>query len=165
MADYTVTQTAVTGQPLPAANFNLGIRDNFAALGSAWTAYTPVWGSTGAAPAIGNGSIVGRYRKFGKTLDLHVLLTMGTTTTYGAAAWKLSLPAGMTAANKQLLRMHCELASHYHGLAYIINGGADVFPIVDNAGAGGVMAFPTGAIPGAWATGHTLNIMGQLELT
>lgn len=164
MADYTVTQTAVAGQALPAANWNLGVRDNFAALGSAWTAYTPVWGSTGAAPAIGNGSITGKYRKFGKTLDLRILLTMGTTTTYGAAAWKLSLPAGLTAAAKQFLRVHYELASMYQGLAYIINGGGDVFPIVDNGTAGGALPFPTGAIPAAWASGNTLNIMGQIEV-
>src|SRR5882672_3849200 len=37
-------------------------------LGAAWTAYTPVWGSSGTAPAIGNGSLTGFFIQVGKTV-------------------------------------------------------------------------------------------------
>jgi len=59
-------------------------------------AYTPVWSATtGAAPAKGNGVLVGRYVKTGRWVEVWIYQKMGSTTTYGDAdnnQWRWSLP-------------------------------------------------------------------------
>jgi hypothetical protein len=56
-----------------------------------WTTYTPSWTSA-TPPAIGNGTRVGWYKQFGKTVHFKALFTFGTTTTYGTGAWVFGLP-------------------------------------------------------------------------
>ena len=57
-----------------------------------WTAFTPVWTSTGTAPSIGNGSILGRYYQQGKLIFATYLIQFGTTTTFGTGTWGFSWP-------------------------------------------------------------------------
>jgi hypothetical protein len=59
-----------------------------------WQSYSPSW--TGGAPAIGNGTIVGKYSQVGKTVFYRIIVTMGSTTTYGAGTWAFSLPVTST---------------------------------------------------------------------
>lgn len=56
--------------------------------------YTPTWTSAGTAPALGNGTITGQYVKVGQIVWASVVLTAGSTTTFGnnANAWTFSLP-------------------------------------------------------------------------
>lgn len=58
----------------------------------AWTAYTPTWTGFTTNPVVGNGSIVGAYAQIGKIVIGRVLVTMGSTTTYGSGFYSLSLP-------------------------------------------------------------------------
>lgn len=58
----------------------------------AWTTYTPTWTSSGTQPAIGNGTLTGRYAKIGKWVTVQVVLNCGTTTTYGTGNYYVSLP-------------------------------------------------------------------------
>lgn len=69
----------------------------------AWTSYTPTWTSAGTAPAIGNGTLTGRYRLVGKTVDVVMSLVAGSTTTFGTSEWYLSLPSGLDAAVQNLV--------------------------------------------------------------
>lgn len=73
------------------------INANFAAIGAAWTAFTPTWTGTTTNPLIGNGTIAGAYRQIGKTLDVRYRIAMGATTTYGVGTWKLRLPNSLSA--------------------------------------------------------------------
>lgn len=58
----------------------------------AWTTYTPTW-TASSNPAIGNGTISGRYQLIqGKTLLVYVTITTGSTTTFGSGAWAFGLP-------------------------------------------------------------------------
>lgn len=67
-----------------------------ASLGNAFTAYTPVWTSTGTAIALGNGTIAGRFKRFGQWGFVRMTLTMGGTTTFGTGTYRFTLPAGWT---------------------------------------------------------------------
>ena len=58
----------------------------------AWTAYTPTLGGTGWA--IGNGTAIARYCVIGKTVHVMCEVTMGSTTTFGSAALRITLPSG-----------------------------------------------------------------------
>ncbi|MEU9379994.1 hypothetical protein AB0D38_02840 [Streptomyces sp. NPDC048279] len=90
-------RTWVVGEVVSAALMNQEIRDQFNSMFAAWTAYTPAWTSTGTAPAIGNGSITGRYIKFGRTVICEINMTAGSTTTFGTGNYSWSLP--VTAAS------------------------------------------------------------------
>ncbi|MCZ0996397.1 hypothetical protein O1L44_30085 [Streptomyces noursei] len=82
-------RTWVVGEVVTAALLNQEIRDQFNTFFGAWTDYsgTFVWGAeSGTQPAIGNGTIVARYMKIGRTVDYLQRLTMGSTTTYGNGA-------------------------------------------------------------------------------
>lgn len=60
-----------------------------------WAQYTPAWTSSGSAPSIGNGVLLGRYRRSGTTLHLQQRLAIGSTTTVGSGYIRLGLPSGM----------------------------------------------------------------------
>jgi hypothetical protein len=67
-----------------------------------WEAYTPTWASTGTQPALGNGTIAGRYTKIGNTVHAIVTLTVGSTTTFGTGAWSFSMPSTMLPLTTQM---------------------------------------------------------------
>ena len=54
--------------------------------------YTPTWYGSVSNPAIGNGTIVGRYHRRGRLVTLWLRVLMGSTTTYGSGLWSFSLP-------------------------------------------------------------------------
>lgn len=57
-----------------------------------WQAYTPTFtGSTGGSPSIGTGTLVGRYKKSGKTVDWYIKLNIGATN-FGTGITIFSLP-------------------------------------------------------------------------
>lgn len=56
------------------------------------SAYTPTWTGSVTNPAIGNGTITGRYRRHGKTVTATINITTGSTTTYGSGFWSFTLP-------------------------------------------------------------------------
>ncbi|MGW6418852.1 hypothetical protein [Streptomyces sp. NPDC055055] len=92
-----VPRTWVVGEVVTAAYMNAEIRDQINALLSAWTDYTPAWiAETGGTPTVGNGSLIGRYQKVGRSVDWLIKLTVGSTTTFGAANanWAFGLPSG-----------------------------------------------------------------------
>lgn len=51
----------------------------------AWTLGAPTWTASAGTPALGNGSLTGRYRRIGKTLQFQFRLVAGSTTTFGTA--------------------------------------------------------------------------------
>lgn len=65
-----------------------------------WTTYTPSWGSSGTAPAIGNGTLAGRYRRAANSdlVEVEIRLTFGTTTTAGTGLYNWGLPVNAAAA-------------------------------------------------------------------
>lgn len=84
---YTAGLSA--GQVLTAANMN--------SIGAASETYTPAWTSTGTAPAIGNGSLTGKYFRINKLIVAYINWTAGSTTTFGTGSYRFSLP--ITAIN------------------------------------------------------------------
>lgn len=76
-----------------------------------WTSYTPSWTASTTNPAIGNGTITGRYQVIGgTTCHFYVKITMGTTTTYGTGYWIVSLPV-TAAVVDQIVQAHVRDAS------------------------------------------------------
>lgn len=63
-----------------------------------WASYTPTWTTTGVAPALGNGSLTGRYVQIGKWVHGIATLVAGTTTTFGTGDFEFSLPVTASAS-------------------------------------------------------------------
>ena len=58
-----------------------------------WISFTPTWGVvSGTAPTIGNGSILGGYRRIGNQIDFWISLTAGSTSTFGSGDYTITLP-------------------------------------------------------------------------
>lgn len=81
------------GQRLTAADLNAATQQ------SAWTSYSSSWTSSGTAPAIGNGSIVGYYSKIGRLVTVRAAVYCGTSTTFGSGYYGLSLPFAAQVTN------------------------------------------------------------------
>lgn len=88
----TTPRTWVTSEVVTAAMMNAEIRDAMNGIQAAWASFTPTWTGSGTNPALGNGTLTGKYTRFGKTLFGRVILTAGSTTTYGTGSWRFSLP-------------------------------------------------------------------------
>jgi hypothetical protein len=61
-----------------------------------WVDYTPSWTSSGTQPNIGNGSVTGKWRRVGDSIECQVRVLAGSTTTYGTGTYLLSLPQGLS---------------------------------------------------------------------
>lgn len=135
---------------------------------AAWATYTPTWTSSGVAPAIGNGSIVGRYRRIGTTGFLNGVLTAGTTTTFGTGEWRLSLPSGWTGRTLTegyqigFTLMSCA-GTTYSGNCWSASAST-VLRLVTNAA---VPASVTASAPAGWlaTSANWLSFNIALELT
>lgn len=79
---YTAGLT--TGQVLTAATMN--------SIGAVSETFTPTWTSSGTQPAIGNGTLTGRYFRVQKLVFVQILFIAGTTTTYGTGDYRFALP-------------------------------------------------------------------------
>jgi hypothetical protein len=130
MGVYTGTVPTFLAGELPDADKLTEVSNFMTAMTAAWTTYTPTWTASAGVPAIGNGSLTGRYRRIGKTVDFEVALLAGTTTTYGTAGafWSFGLPpVGNTAATYAFpMRMFDTGVLEYVGIASVAAGGSTV---------------------------------------
>lgn len=116
-----------------------------------WQSYTPVWTTSGAAPSIGNGSIVGKWNKIARDTLVYVRMDFGSTTNFGTGAWTLTLPK--VSADQ----MFGSGAADVAGTFYLISprsasSGATCVLFADNA-----TNNVTQLIPGTWASGGFLE--------
>jgi hypothetical protein len=90
-----------------------------------WTAWTPIWTAAGNQPAIGNGTLTGRYKQLdASTCLIYLRLKAGSTTTFGTSTWSFTgLP--VTAAFAGVLT------------GWILDAGTDNKLAVGTIGAGG----------------------------
>lgn len=75
----------------PEMTLGLTERGRSEAMGE-WTTYTPSWTANSVNPAIGNGTISGRYARVGKTVFFVIFIQAGTTTTFGSGFYLFSTP-------------------------------------------------------------------------
>lgn len=149
-------RTWLAGEEPSAAVLNQHVRDQFKALGDAWTAYTPTWGASGVAPALGNGTITGAWMNTGKLVIGRIFLTMGSTTTYGTGTYLFSLPFSSVVGAQWFPVGGCTCrdtsAGTTYGLVAFTGGSATVAGGTDAGGRVGQL------VPFTWASTDTLGI-------
>jgi len=60
--------------------------------GGEWTSYAVTWTATTTNPSLGNGALNGLYAQIGNITYFNIILSMGSTTTYGSGDYIFSLP-------------------------------------------------------------------------
>ncbi|MFE7804025.1 hypothetical protein ACFU51_05025 [Streptomyces sp. NPDC057430] len=121
-------RTWVVGEVVTAAYMNAEIRDQWNDVIAPWVAYTPVWGSSGTAPALGNGGIVGWHKDVGKTCTALFEVTFGTTTTFGTGTYTWTVPhtaknpSGSTTTLNYLGHARGHGAQWYEGVVGVARG-------------------------------------------
>ena len=135
---------------------------------SPWQPYTPTWYAATTQPAIGNGALLGSFRRLGTTLEVNIKMQIGTTTTFGTGGWwHYSLPPDCLGASSDFTHvnlnwMATDLTNAYTGQGVVTGGLSTVTPQYGNPVVGIDVATPFN-----WATapsGSNLNISGTLEV-
>ena len=158
MSTFTGTiPTFSSGEDLTATDLTT-VTNQLHAIADSWTSYTPVWGNTGTANSLGNGTLTGSYKQSGKDVDFTIRLTIGSTTTFGSATFTFTVPVAMVD------RFTC-MASLFDSSA-ITNRTAGAVDMVNSttidiyAAPGGNV---TATVPFTWATSDRIVISGKYE--
>jgi hypothetical protein len=150
---------AVTGTV--SANAGYYERSRATLLGN-WVAFTPVWGATGVAPVLGNGSIQGQYTEIGNTVLFNIYLTIGSTSTFGTGNWTLTFPPKLPTGNPgNANSLTARVTDASTGLNYAAIGsnvGGGAFYIL--AGNGAAAVGGGGTVPIPWAVNDLLTVAG-----
>ena len=98
---------------------------------SDWVSFTPVWSSTGTQPSIGNGTITGKYRRVGDSVEVFTEVYSGSTTSYGTGSYNFSMPTGLnidpskiaTSGDRTVLGVSALFGSRPYNADVTYNGG------------------------------------------
>lgn len=119
-------------------------------LAGAFSTYAPAWTATGVAPAIGNGSLTGRYLQIGKLVYVTINLVAGGTTTFGTGQWILSLPVTQGSARipiADVLYFDSSAGQFFPGTTW--DASSTTVGLYNTASP---LTAVTGTVPFAWAT-------------
>jgi hypothetical protein len=130
---------------------------------SSWIPYTPSWFSDGTQPAINNGTLTGRYAQDGKLFTVDIVLTAGTTTTFGTGTLNTwSTPSTLLGAVNYGPLGRATLFDSSAGQIYVgdaIRGGATSVGVWAGVGLGWWFA----TYPVTLATGDIIQIRAIYE--
>ena len=164
---WSAPRTWVTGELVTSTIMNQHVRDNLLAAHADGVDYTPAWTSTGTAPALGNGTITGRYLRAGDLIVVKVHLTMGSTTTYGTGDWRFSIPANAVGLYWRGVAEFIDTsASTGYGGACRIESSTTI-SVFSYAVSGSLIAeaFVAATIPYTWANTDQLRLTLAYEAT
>ncbi len=119
-----------------------------------WEPYPIHWSMTTSPPAVGNGSLQGRYMRIGNTVFVSIRLRIGSTTTVGTGDFVFSLP--VPAARTETVQ--------WAGSATTTNGSGTTVAtrtgiiVVDTVG----NPF-SDSNPGSWPAGYQLYLTVMYE--
>jgi hypothetical protein len=126
-----------------------------------WTSYTPTW-TASTNPTVGNGTLIGRYFRVGRTITFQINLTMGSTTTYGSGNYDFALP--VLAANvgtHHVGNVHVLAGPRYFGHVLVSPAGTTTSPFLANTSSQ-LVAMAQGT-PVTLASGNQIRITGVYE--
>lgn len=156
---WTTPRTWVAGEVVTAAILNIDHRDNLKAIGDAWTAYTPVWTTTGTAPSLGNGSLTGAFRAAGKYTTFRIKLLAGSTTTFGTGEFRFTYPVSAAVnPNPGMVGYVFRSGPTYWGIIGV-GFSATAFRMIGTAG----NALVNSTSPTTFTNGDELNMGGTYE--
>lgn len=140
---------------LTAAQLNAQLRDNMKALGDPWPTYAP----TLSGITLGNGTLAGRYRAIGKTIDYTVTIVLGNTSSVTGIIFFSPPVTPRTMQDRSPVGMAVlgDVSSGARRIWFAAGGGAS-FAINDAAA-----ALANNTNPWTWATGDFIEVRGTYE--
>ncbi len=176
---HRVTVPANSGTVLSVFDERAWIDPDTGALVAPWVPWSPNWTAIEGAPGLGNGTLIGRYRKVNRHCDLDLLLTFGSTTGGGRGLWRFSLPFAAAAGRgvQHLTVKSYSAAGDMIGFAFVDQGGSTLFPYlpvnntrsdlaaVRNADTSGAAGTGIPAVAGVYSfgQGHNFAVFGRYE--
>ena len=139
----SLVSTAITVPHYSYASISQGFPGDFA--------YTVAWTAVGTAPAIGNGSLSGKFSIQGRTCTDHITFSAGSTTTYGSSLYYFSLPVTETGSAIGIGVLYDSSTFIEYGGAAWKTAGKKVYGVYQNTSV-------TTTVPFAWASGDNLVI-------
>lgn len=148
-----------------------------------WSTYTTTWSTNGTVqPAVNNGTLTSRYRKQGRTCDVDIYLTIGSTTDLGNGDFRFTLPFSAISGREHLMLAKGYLAGAIWSLSGVglvaSSGGTTLIPYLptsptdgnnkparNQASGGSATGTSYPQVPGAyaWVSGSNLAISGRFE--
>jgi hypothetical protein len=139
------------------------ISSSLHAIGDAWIPFTPSWTAGTTAPSLGNGTATGAYSAHGKTIHFRAKVTMGSTTTYGAGSYFLTVPfqplTGLT-PHLEVFANDVSAGTYYTGKTYFTASTTVGMAIHTTLP---YMVALNPSAPFTWATGDSFEIYGTYE--
>lgn len=162
----TTPRTWVVGEVVTAALLNQEIRDQFNSFFGAWSSYTPTWTAATTNPVLNNGVLVGRYMKIGRTIQYHINLIPGSTTTFGSGGYSFDLPATSANAGASYVGNSHLLAggTRYAGQNVVSPNASTTSPFFPTNSTTTTLSQMSPTVPiNPLASGHQLRITGVYE--
>jgi hypothetical protein len=133
--------------------------------GGTYTAYTPVFDG-GSGYVLGNGTIVGRYIKIGKMVNVNIQFTIGSTTVMPASFTNVTLPfTGLTGVPAIGTAYYYDLSADvfYGGPVgwFSPSSGTKLLLFVQSTNANSSLV--TSTTPFTWATGDLISLSMTYE--
>lgn len=127
-----------------------------------WADWTPTWTAVTTNPAIGAGTLDGRYVQRGKTVNATIRMLAAADTTFGTGAWQFDLPVAAAIAHDQAFgTAHIEdSGTGWEQAVAFYDQSAGVVSLIPAAG-GAALVDDTTPIP--WADGDLLTIEVEYE--
>jgi hypothetical protein len=127
--------------------------------------FTPQWLASGTAPAIGNGTLIGRVTRSGKRLFVSFEIAFGTTTTFGSGTYTFKLSPeydvytvkAVSVGSVQSLK--AGIAFHT-GSVTVAKSGLPAFVLYSEGGTNSWGA----TSPVTWASGDSIKFSVELEI-
>lgn len=148
--------------------YSLGTQNWVTRAGGAlgWSTYTPIWTASTTNPTLGNGSLIGRYKRLtAKTCVVRIDLIVGSTTNMGAGQMTFTLPfAPLNDGTRQFLGGQIVCATTGYSIGDRLGGGnARTSP--NWFGTGGTWQTLAAGNPGTWSSSAPdgISIQGIYE--
>ncbi len=155
MGVFTASLPSWEVEPVRAGDLQTMV-DALTALTAVWTSYTPSLTSTSGSPSVGSGTLDGKYRQLGKTVEVRIALTWGAGTTYGTGNPSISLPVTPLEYPQVAYAVLQDFGTNTFTAGAIFESVSKVTPV----SASGAL---TNTSPFTWATNDKLVISATYE--
>ena len=124
-----------------------------------WSSYAPTLAGTGWA--IGNGTIAAAYTTIGKTVHMQVIITFGSTSTFGSASPTITLPFSAVGGYGNPRAVILRQGVGYYQLAPMQS--AATYVTIFSLGTAGAFVPMTATVPAAFAATDVLQVYSTYQ--
>lgn len=159
---WTSPKTWSAQSVLSSTDMNTYVRDNFKAIGDAWTTsgYSVVLQAGTSPVTIGTGGTqFGSYILAGKLCIFRIYILFGTSPTIAAGTFKVNAPFAAAAVGSQTFPVFMYTTGTYRAGTALITPGNTNFNWISTAN-----ALVTNTSPGTWAANDYISISGTYEI-